>query len=261
MLTMSNDLIFLHSGFYPHCTHRIDKHFDDHASLQFMAAGAIELWYGQEHYELHGAWCWTGFPGPHIRFHAARSHSFWVHRYVAFQGPLLNRWIAEGLWPSVPQRMPHGKEYGPVFDQLLDQARRSDRWGALRAINLLEQILLELAEARDQSISHEPWLKYVLEQLAQLEQFNPDYTRMAAQVGMGLSTLRRRFKQMTGTTLHGYVLQKRMTVARELLGETDLPIKAIAERLGYNDVYYFSNQFSRHIGVSPTTFRKSRQTP
>ena len=58
---------------------------------------------------------------------------------------------------------------------------------------------------------------------------------------------------------HEYVLQSRVAEARRLLAEGDDPIKTIAARLGYRDVYFFSRQFKRFTGVPPALFRKSRQ--
>ena len=40
---------------------------------------------------------------------------------------------------------------------------------------------------------------------------------------------------------------------------TDLPVKEIAEQLGYSDVYFFTRQFHRYIGLPPAKFRKIRQ--
>ena len=77
---------------------------------------------------------------------------------------------------------------------------------------------------------------------------------------MGLSTLRRRFKIATGSTLHQYVMQRRMGRAKELLGQTELPLKAIAAQLGFSDVYFFSSQFRQQVGVAPAAYRKSRQS-
>ena len=57
---------------------------------------------------------------------------------------------------------------------------------------------------------------------------------------MSVSTLRRRFKQETGQPLHEHVRHRRLMKARALLDETDLPVKEIAERLGYSDVYFFT---------------------
>ena len=76
---------------------------------------------------------------------------------------------------------------------------------------------------------------------------------------MSLPTLRRRFKSATGTTLHNYLLQTKIAHARRLLGETDLPLKTVAARLGYDNVYFFSRQFREIAGVPPGIYRRSRQ--
>lgn len=258
----SRELIFLHSGFTPQCTARLDKHFDGYHTLQFLSDGAVEVGYDERAYTLAGAWFWPAFPGPRIRFHVAPGHTSWPHRYVAFQGPLVGRWASEGLLLSAPQPAPgahDAPEYACRFDELLVQAQRTDRWGKQRAVNLLERLLLELAEERAQNTPGEPWLRAVLDGLSEEGNFAPNYAELAAQAGMAVTTLRRRFKQATGIALHGYVLQSRLAAARSLLGETDLPVKAIAERLGYNDVYFFCRQFRQQIGVPPAAYRKSRQ--
>jgi AraC family transcriptional activator FtrA len=59
--------------------------------------------------------------------------------------------------------------------------------------------------------------------------------------------------------MHDHVLQSRLASARTLLAETDLPLKAISERLGYDSVYFFARQFRQRIGVTPGLYRKSRQ--
>jgi AraC-like DNA-binding protein len=71
--------------------------------------------------------------------------------------------------------------------------------------------------------------------------------------------MRRHFKAVTGIPLHGYILQRRLANARALLADTEIPIKAIAETLGYKDVYFFTRQFRQIVGVPPASFRRSRQ--
>ena len=102
------------------------------------------------------------------------------------------------------------------------------------------------------------WLDELLDDLHSGD-FSPDYSRLATRYGLSLTTLREQFKAATGTTMHDYVLQNRMVAARTLLHETDLPLKAIADQLGYNDVFYFSRQFRRFVGVTPGGYRQSRQ--
>jgi AraC-like DNA-binding protein len=257
-----DDLIFLATTREPRCDIRLDKRLDGYHTIQFMTEGGVELFYDDRGYTLQGsAWFWPAFPGPRLRFHPAPGHATWFHRHVGFRGPLVQRWEAQGLWPREPQPAPAGKDYAPFFDEMIALARRTDRWGRLRAVNLLEQLLLELAEDRAQKTptAREPWLEAVLERLSRNEVFAPDCARIAAEVGMGVSTLRRRFREATGMPLHAYVLQARMAAARALVGETELSLRHVAEQLGYDNVFFFARQFRQHVGVPPGAYRKSRQ--
>ena len=104
-------------------------------------------------------------------------------------------------------------------------------------------------------MSHsEAWLLDTLEKLENLEDFVPNYARLAREAGMRLSTLREKFKGATGKPMHVYVLEKRMIAARALLGDTDLPLKEIAVRLGYSDLYYFHHQLQDAYGCLALRF-------
>lgn len=254
-----NDLILLSGERLPHCRAEIDKHFHDYASLQYMARGEVVLWYDSQSYRLKGQGFWSAFPGPRIRFHAARPGRSWNHRYITFKGPLVHRWQEAGLLSSEPSPVSPG-DWAERFDGMLDLAFRGDRWGTLRAINTLEAILLELAEARSsRQIEEESWLVQVRETLSRSETDSPDYSALAEQVNMAPSTLRRKFRQATGTSLHRYALEARLATACRWLTETDQPLKKIAHRLGYRDVYFFNRQFHRFLGLPPGKFRRTRQ--
>jgi len=253
------DLVFLHGQAVARCTHDIDKHFEGYQTLQYMDGGAVELSVGARRFVLEGRWFWSAWPGPRVAFHAAAGHRTWSHRWVAFRGPRVGRWTAEGIFPVWPQASPGGGDYGPRFDELLRESRRGDRWGRRRAIHLLEGLLIELAEARAQASAGESWLGRVIESLDAARGDEVDYEALAEGVGMAESTLRRRFKRATGVPPHVYVVQARVAEARRLLGETTTPIKTIARELGYRDVYFFSRQFRRFVGVPPGVYRRSAQ--
>lgn len=264
---MLADLAFLHCGNSPRCMARIDKRFDGYHTLQFCAGGAVEVIYDNRATTLKGRWFWTAYPGPRIAFHPARGHQFWVHRYVAFTGPLVGRWVREGLYPMGPVEATDARaycRYEARFDAMLASIRRGDRLGNLRAVNMLEGILIDLTESGRTPRSAMPssehtWLADATAVMSDVGSGTPDYAEMAKQAAMGLSTFRRRFKLATGLSPHVYTLRARAARARELLGETDLPIKAIAHRLGYRDVFFFTRQFKRLIGVTPGEYRHSRQ--
>lgn len=265
---MQTDLIFLATSSAERNTNSLDKYLDGYATIQFTPRGGVEVGYDERFYTLVGGpHFWPAHPGVRIRFRAAPGHKHWAHRHIGFRGALVERWREEGLWLEGPQAAPpsrDGEEWDEYFDELIELARRADGWGRRRAINRLEDLLLELADARAQSqiiTSREPWLSGVLAALAT----DPnganaavDYEALAAELGMSAATLRRRFKRAMNTTLHAYVLRSRVDAARTLLLETDLPIKVIADRLGYDNVYFFSRQFHQIAGVAPGVLRKSR---
>ncbi len=224
-----------------------------------MAAGEVELMIGPRSFLLKGANFWSCYPGPRIAFHVASGRKSWAHRYIAFRGPLVERWARDGLFPIEPQPCPARVEFDQRFDQVLSLSRQNDRMSVVRAIHELEGMLIDLAEARLHPEAHPGWLSKLLARLDQPSGEDPRYDELAKEFGMTASTLRRRFRSATGSSPHQYVLQNRIAEARRLLGETDEPIKSIAKRLGYRDVYFFTRQFRSLTGVPPAMYRRSRQ--
>ncbi|XID91656.1 ABC transporter substrate-binding protein [Paenibacillaceae bacterium WGS1546] len=53
-----------------------------------------------------------------------------------------------------------------------------------------------------------------------------------------------------------YLIRLRLSKAKTLLCETDVPLKQIAEAVGYADSYHFSRLFKKHEGVSPGRYRE-----
>jgi AraC-like DNA-binding protein len=259
---MQTDLVFLASSYAPRAQSHINKYLEGYATIQYMQRGAVELAYDDDVQILHGAWFWPAYPGPHLRFNAPVEGGHWFHRHLAFQGPLFEEWISLGYWPMRACAAPTSRtaaQWGKYMDVMIDLSKRGDSWGRRRAINMLEGLLLELCETSvDRQSAESPWLQKVLSLLRLNQSSLCDYAQLAREVGLSEGSLRRKFKDATGTSLHAYVLQHRMVEARNMLAETDLPIKTIALRLGYSNVYFFSRQFKQMTGAPPATFRQSR---
>jgi AraC-like DNA-binding protein len=66
----------------------------------------------------------------------------------------------------------------------------------------------------------------------------------------------RSFKQSEGVTPHGYVLERRIVKARELLTRTARPLSDIALEVGFADQSHFARRFRQAVGVSPGQYRK-----
>ena len=68
--------------------------------------------------------------------------------------------------------------------------------------------------------------------------------------------LDRRMKQIAGKTIAAYLLDKRMTYARELLLTTDKPIAEVAVACGFEDTSYFTRVFRGYFNNTPSEVRK-----
>lgn len=64
------------------------------------------------------------------------------------------------------------------------------------------------------------------------------------------------FKKITGETFTEYVTGLRLQKARELLRTTSLKTYEVAEKVGFNNIHYFSTVFKKNVGVTPSDYRK-----
>lgn len=82
---------------------------------------------------------------------------------------------------------------------------------------------------------------------------------LARQVRLNEFKLKAGFRQLFGTGIFECLLEARMQKARNLLLETDQPIKQIASRTGYRRVTSFITAFRRHFGYTPGSVRRKRE--
>lgn len=80
----------------------------------------------------------------------------------------------------------------------------------------------------------------------------------AARHGMTPAELRTAVRRGAGCSPKDYLLGIRLGRAKELLAATDLPVAAVARRVGYDDPAYFSRLFARRVGTAPVRFREQQ---
>lgn len=81
----------------------------------------------------------------------------------------------------------------------------------------------------------------------------------ARELGMSLGELRAATLAATGLTPVQLLIDARLARAQSLLVETDLEVGAIARQVGFDDPSYFTRQFSRRLGRSPSMFRDEQR--
>jgi AraC family transcriptional activator of pobA len=77
----------------------------------------------------------------------------------------------------------------------------------------------------------------------------------AAELGVTTGTLSRTLTRLTGRTTKQLIMERVLLEAARLLRFSDLSVKEIAARLGFNDQFAFSRAFKRQRGEAPLDFR------
>jgi AraC family transcriptional regulator, transcriptional activator FtrA len=84
---------------------------------------------------------------------------------------------------------------------------------------------------------------------------------LAAHLGVSPRTLARRFADQLGMSPGAWLLSRRVAAARTLLEETDLPVEAIAARVGLTSAVNLRRRFRAQVGTTPGAYRRAFRVP
>ncbi len=82
---------------------------------------------------------------------------------------------------------------------------------------------------------------------------------LSVRVGRSKYHLSRAFRDYYHVTPGAYLTSVRLTRAKEMLEETDLPIREVGQRVGLSNSTYFTTLFKQRFGCSPKEYRALRQ--
>jgi len=63
------------------------------------------------------------------------------------------------------------------------------------------------------------------------------------------------FRRLTGTAVTAWIIKRRVEAAQQLLREDNMTVACACERVGFNDLCYFTRQFVRLTGTTPGRYR------
>jgi AraC family transcriptional regulator of arabinose operon len=192
---------------------------------------------------------------------AKRWDLLWAHFYPR---PDWHAWLD---WPAVSSTLPGLMQLSidnAGEREIVERALRkmnalavgSHRLSMSMAMNALEEALLWCAKRIFRSAGHDPRIEEAEAYLCRNLRDNVTLDDLADAVGLSVSRLSFLFKQQTGITPQRYFELQRLERARQLLGMTTLPIKAIATQIGFDNPFYFTLRFKRYTGKSPREYRK-----
>lgn len=200
----------------------------------------------------------------HKRYSHRTSDDLWQLKWVHFYGPnmssIYEKYIERGGQPCF-----HPKDATPyqlLLQELYTIASAQDYVRDMRIFEKLTSLLTLLMEeswhpentpftaVKKQNLQH---VKDYLDQHYQ-EKIPLDY--LAGRFYINKFYLTRIFKEQFGISIHNYLLQIRITHAKQLLRFTDKTIETISTECGIEDANYFSRIFKKIEGISPGAFRK-----
>lgn len=80
--------------------------------------------------------------------------------------------------------------------------------------------------------------------------------QLADIVGLSPYYFSRLFRKYTNVSPHAYLVNLRITLARDLLSSSTQSIEQVSERCGFNSVQHFIRCFKQHVDCTPQQYRK-----
>lgn len=155
-----------------------------------------------------------------------------------------------------------GKELTPIVELTerleLELSTRQAGFGFMATATLMQIIAgLSRAYGKRPTPDGESLLR-IGESLSYLEKHiheAVDIDQLAGIAQMSQRSFLRAFQQATGSSPIAWVIEQRIQRAAQLLRRTDRSVTNIAFDVGFNDSNYFTRQFTKRIGLSPSRYR------
>lgn len=193
------------------------------------------------------------------RPHAYSSEEGWECLWCHFDGVLARPW-----YDSIVSRL--GNAFA-LPDSSLAKGKLAGLWESFASgspvrepliskylADILTAFLLhtpEDGEGRNHSGMAEDILSYVNEHFSE----DIPIERLAEKAGLSQYHFIRTFKRETGFTPHEYIVHVRISTAKYLLKNTQLPVKSICFSTGFSSESVFCSSFKKQMGMTPGEYR------
>jgi AraC family transcriptional regulator, transcriptional activator of the genes for pyochelin and ferripyochelin receptors len=126
---------------------------------------------------------------------------------------------------------------------------------------ILELLVLQLSQLIDREKARPAAIKLLPTDIDRIHQARdilrhnylnpPSIMDLAQQVGLDRMKLKRGFRYIFNTTPFSDLQNYRLDLARMLLQDEQMTVTAVANRIGYSNISYFSRAFKRRFGITP----------
>lgn len=149
------------------------------------------------------------------------------------------------------------KRYLTAVVQLCELRRNTNAQGQTSLIDhsptLPDSIRLTSGHQKHQALSN------VMLYIDQHFRDSIDQRELAKRCGMTTFRFSRLFKEANGVGFTDYILNKRMSFAKQLLDNSQMPITSIGYEAGFKDPSYFARAFKQFVNCTPSEYRLTCQ--
>ncbi len=234
--------------------------------LHFVTKGAGIFQTGGITHRLSAGNAFLICPGQ-VCYYSADAQTPWVYAWLAMDGIQVENYLKQaGLSRKSPVYT--ADDAAPVWDALLTMVdyTRTPGYSELRLMGYLYLFLSELAAhstarpARTASVQ-EAYLQKLVRYVDVHLWERITVSDLADFVGLDRSYLYKLCKERLKVSPQEFVIRQKLSHARNMLAETDLPVGDIARSVGYDDQLGFSKLFKKRFGISPRAYRENDNTP
>jgi len=186
----------------------------------------------------------------------------WDEHWVGFDGDsarlLLHNWVISPAEPVFD--VGADSDLMAAFARAMDLVKLEPPGFQQTLAGLVLEILGRIGAAHRMSEIEDEGLHLIVREarllLAERVHEQIDLAGLASHLAASYSALRRAFKLYTGFSLHEYQLELRVSEGKKLLSGTTLPVKTVADKVGFQCPYHFSRLFKTKTGLSPQAWRR-----
>lgn len=246
--------------------HRLGPKVYDYFLLHCVEKGKGSFRTEFAQYELGEHDCFLIQPDQLVSY-ASDDNEPWRYRWIAFTGSKAAELISHaGFTPQLPVfSSGENSKIPELLESVLKSFRSKNPSSQLSSLGCLYLIM---AEAEDALVLEsappaggsdvQRIVKQMIHYMSSQYAHPVSIEQMCSSLGYNRAYLSRIFKKETGTTPVTYLLKLRIGKSRQLLRERpELSIEQIASSVGLNDALYFSRQFRRFHGESPSEYRRN----